>query len=48
MNKIREPLFRASTKHANWDKKERIIEDMQCKTYSWKKGDRFNRTLVHF
>ena len=22
MNRMREPLFRASTKHANWDQKE--------------------------
>ena len=26
MNKMREPLFRASTKHANWDQKEEKVE----------------------
>ena len=42
MNKMRELLFRALTKHANWDQKEEKVETKilrhAMKTYSWRKN----------
>ena len=55
MNNMREPLFRATTEHANLDKRKETSKELKnikmtyaIKTNSCKKDGRFNRILGTF